>query len=209
MDFLFGYKHADLNDSLTVRNSTPPGTEFDNFTIPTGFGTIVQDSFAAHNQFNGGTVGLRTRLGAMGPLMLWSDAKLSMGDNSEWTTINGTTTLTGGGGARPLPGGVLALPSNSTTTTRHIFTVIPEVNLMLSCQLAQNIRIFGGYNLFFWSNVARASDQVTSLIDPTQVPTNALYTGHVGSAAAAVAAHDEFLRARLQRGPGSWVLSVF
>lgn len=184
MDFLFGYKHADLNDSFDIRNSTPPGTSFNGITIPPGFGTLVQDDFAGHNQFNGGTIGLRTIIGS-GRLSLWTDAKLSMGDSVQWTTIGGSTTLTGGGGALTLPGGLLALPSNSVVTTRNMFTVIPEVNIALSCQVTPNLRIFGGYNVFYWSNVVRASDQISTIIDPTQLPTAPAGTyipGHVGTA---------------------------
>jgi hypothetical protein len=183
LDFMFGYKHADYNDSFVMQNSTPPGTLFDGTVLPPGFQTQVVDSFAAHNQFNGGTLGLRSRLG-WGRLMFWSDAKLSLGSTNEWISTNGSTTL----GARVLPGGLLALPSNMGVTTRHEFSVIPELNLMVSCQITPNIRVFGGYNIFYWSSIVRSSDQISTIIDTTQLPTGpnagagAFIPGHVGSA---------------------------
>ena len=42
---------------------------------------------------------------------------------------------------------LLALPTNIGLRTRSEFTVIPELNTALSCQLGRNIRVFAGYNV--------------------------------------------------------------
>jgi hypothetical protein len=54
--------------------------------------------------------------------------------------------------------GLLALPSNIGVASVREFSIIPETNVALSYQLGSHVRIFGGYNVLSWNNVARPSD---------------------------------------------------
>jgi hypothetical protein len=50
-------------------------------------------------------------------------------------------------------------------------------------QITKNLRIYGGYNLLYWSTLIRPGEQVSSLVDPRQVPTDQAYMQHfVGTA---------------------------
>jgi hypothetical protein len=174
IDFLFGYKYAELRESLNIAESyTIPGSQFNNLAggVPAGFTTGIIDNFAAGNRFNGGTVGLRSRFN-YSAFTLITDARVALGNNRELYNATGTSSLSGGGSSLSLPGGLLALNSNSGTTSRNTFTAIPELNLTLSCQLTGNIRVFAGYNILYWSNVIRAGDQLSINLDPRQIPTD-------------------------------------
>jgi hypothetical protein len=56
------------------------------------------------------------------------------------------------------------------------FSLIPEVNLAVSYQLTQHIRLYGGYNFLYWTNVIRPGDHITNAIDSRQVPTDQNFT---------------------------------
>jgi hypothetical protein len=180
-DGMFGYRYARLNESFRVDSgyqATVP-TTFNGQVIPGGFAVSLVDEFAAQNEFNGGTIGIRNRLN-YSRLTLMTDAKISLGVVHEALNVGGSTTL---GGGTTVPGGILALPSNSGLTTRQEFCVIPEVNVTLSLQLTPNIRVFGGYNLLWWSNVIRPADQISTAVDFRQVPIDRNFVpGFVGSA---------------------------
>jgi hypothetical protein len=174
LDVLFGYKHAELNETLNIgENYLIPGSAFNNLPggTPAGFITSITDNFAAGNRFNGGTFGFRNRLN-YSALSLITDARLSLGTTHQVMNITGISTLTGAGSSQSLPGGLLALNSNGGQNTHNSFTAMPELNVTLSCQLTTNLRIFGGYNLLYWGSVVRPGDQLDMRIDPRQVPTD-------------------------------------
>lgn len=173
IDVISGYKHADLRESLSIANTfaSAGGLPFNGTTVPAGFSTGVVDQFSTLNQFDGGTLGFRTRI-VNGSWMLMADTKLSFGNTRAASTLNGYSTLFGSGGSVTVPGGILVGASNSGTLVRNRFAVIPEANLNLSYQLTNNLRVFGGYSVLYWSNVARAGGQVHTSIDPRQVPTD-------------------------------------
>jgi len=174
IDFLFGYKYAELRESLNIAEAySIPGSNFNNIVggVPAGFVTSIVDNFAADNRFNGGTVGFRNRLN-YAALSLITDARVALGYNHERYNVTGTSTLGGLGSGLTLPGGLLALNSNAGATGRNVFTAIPELNVTLTCQLHANVRVFAGYNIHYWTNVLRAGDQLSTNIDPRQVPTD-------------------------------------
>jgi hypothetical protein len=110
-------------------------------------------------------------------MTLFIDGKIAAGAVHENLGINGnTTTTTAAGVAQSLPGGLLALPSNIGNYGQTRFAFVPEGNLSLSYQLHPHIRIFGGYNVLYVSNVTRPGDAITNAVDSRQVP---LVTGGV------------------------------
>jgi Putative beta barrel porin-7 (BBP7) len=165
LDFLFGFKHAEFNETLNIgENYLIPGANFNNIPggTPNGFITSVLDNFAAGN---------RNRLN-YSALSLITDARLSLGSTQEVMSVTGISTLTGAGASQSLPGGILALNSNGGLNTHNTFTALPELSVTLSCQLTNNVRIFAGYNLLYWPTVVRPADQLDMRIDPRQVPTD-------------------------------------
>ena len=184
IDFMFGYKHAELRETIDINSTfaSNVGQFFNGQVAPAGFSTVVVDEFATRNRFDGGTIATRWRL-TYSRLTVLSDLKLSLGNTVEEVHISGSSLLAGQGGGIRSPGGILAIPSNAGVTSRNDFTVIPEVNLTLSCQLTKNVRVYGGYNLLYWSSVGRAGRQISTAIDPRQVPTDqAFIPGFVGTA---------------------------
>ena len=100
--------------------------------------------------------------------------------------IDGYSTMfqpVAGRAATTLKGGLLALPSNIGSTSVSDFSIIPEVNATLSYQLHSHVRVFGGYNVMYWSSVARAGSHISSVVDSRQIPTDANFNPTFGGIA--------------------------
>jgi hypothetical protein len=133
---------------------------------------VTSDTFRTRNQFYGGQVGVRTEF-FLGRFSLGLQAKLALGATSEVLDVGGTTTnITGTGPATTVGGGQFALASNSGHFTRSVFAIVPEGEVRLCCQVSPTISIFAGYDLLYWSRVARPGDQLDTRIDVRQVPSN-------------------------------------
>jgi hypothetical protein len=187
VDLLLGYRHADLYESLDINSRSGGFTGrviFGGVQQPAGFSTFVHDNFRTRNAFDGGQGGFRTVI-TFDRLSFFADAKLALGNTYHTLTIDGTTTLNQGPNDRPtttLPGGLLALPSNTGFESRSQFSVISEGTFSVSYQLTPHVRVFGGYDIFYWSSVARPGDHLSGVIDARQVPTATIFNGSVGAA---------------------------
>ncbi len=118
-----------------------------------------------------------TRLGSFA---LSVEARVSLGDTQQVTTILGSTSQTAvAGGTQTLPGGWLALPSNSGTFHHDAFTVVPEASVNVRYDVRPRLRLGVGYDFLFWSSVLRPGAQMLpeasagALVPPPfgQVPT--------------------------------------
>jgi Putative beta barrel porin-7 (BBP7) len=180
LDAVLGYKHAELRESFNIQSTFASlvGQNFNGMVVPAGFSTRVIDDFAALNRFDGATLGLRNRL-TVGPVMLMTDAKLALGNVHQVVNRTGTSTLIGQGGSLTVPGGILALASNGGPVSRNDFAIIPELNVNVGYQLTGNLRVFAGYNLMYWSSVARAANQIDTFIDSRQAPTDVQFNRSV------------------------------
>lgn len=157
--FLAGFRYANLDERLTIRNTAT--------TTPGGAVTAMQDRFETENRFYGGQIGGRLTMYSG----VWSfglSAKLAVGQTRQTVDVTGVTRQSIQPNA--LPGGFFALPSNIRRETNSEFTVLPELNLRLGVQLTAGIRAFIGYDALYWSNVARPGDQVDRVTNPTQSP---------------------------------------
>ena len=178
IDLLLGYRHTDLYEAFEIQNTLvgiKGNVNFAGKTFPTGFSTSVIDSFKARNAFDGGQFGFRTTLGLVERVALISDLKFAMGLTNQTLTIGGSSTVNAAVANRPsgtLDGGILALASNSGQRSHSEFSIIPEANLGLSCQLNSWCRIFGGYNILYWSSVIRPGDHINNVVDSRQIPTD-------------------------------------
>ena len=62
-------------------------------------------------------------------------------------------------------GGVLTQTSNIGRYYRNPFAVVPEVTISLGVQFAPWLRGTIGYNILYWSNVARPGNQIDLVVD--------------------------------------------
>jgi Putative beta barrel porin-7 (BBP7) len=160
---LAGFRYLDL------REDTDISTEITDFAAGITFGGVrdapgdkllILDAFQTHNHFYGGQMGLRSET-QVGALVLAADARLSLGDTRQDIGIQGSTTrIAVAGGTETLPGGWLALPSNSGSFQHDRFTVVPEVNLNIAYDMRTWLRLSLGYDFLYWSSVVRPGDQI-------------------------------------------------
>jgi len=65
------------------------------------------------------------------------------------------------------PGGILALPSNSGTTTNEQFAIVSEEGLSLSYRVVYNLQLTAGYSYLYWSHVVHSGGQVNRNVNVT------------------------------------------
>jgi len=182
IDALIGYRYAELRESMQLSNTATPTAA--NVAVPfdataggigPGNSTVVFDQFSTVNRFNGGQIGVRGGLSAW-RLNLTADAKLALGSTSYNLNTFGTSSLITATspfrGPTTVPGGVLALPSNSGSLTSNDFTIIPEFDFNLGFQIHRSVRLFAGYSIFYWNSVIRPANLIGNVIDSRQAPTD-------------------------------------
>jgi len=167
LEAIVGYRYLRLDERLEV---------FQNVDFLGGgviaAGTNIQtlDNFTVHNDLNAADLGVRAQLFGQ----RWSVDllfKMAVGRMHRVTNITGLTQTTPPGGETiTSPGGFLALESNSGQHNTNDWIVIPELGANFGWNITNNIRLCLGYDVFFWSNVARASDQVSLMINPNLFP---------------------------------------
>jgi hypothetical protein len=163
LDFLIGYRYLNLNDTLLIREDlqtlNPAGTTF-----------VVQDRFRTENHFHGVNLGVAWER-RFGNMFIGTRATVGLGNTHTIVDIDGSTTRTQGGVTDTAVGGLLAQPSNIGRYELNKFAVVPEVGVRLGVQLTNSIRIYGGYNFLYWSNVIRTGDVVDLRVNSSQIPT--------------------------------------
>jgi hypothetical protein len=193
-----GFRYLDLEEELTVDSTAtvlPLGTAaFLGQRLGPGNTVSVNDRFQTRNQFFGGTIGLRSEF-CCNRFFLNLQGKLSIGNNHEVVIIEGASSLaTPAGGTATVPGGLLAVGSNSRVNSRDEFTLIPELTVKVGAYLCRNVNLFVGYNYMYWSDVARPGNQPSLIINPSQVPTNLAFGTNIGGpkAPAAIINRSDF-----------------
>jgi hypothetical protein len=176
LSVLLGYKYANLTDAININSTTMalPGVLLPFGGDPAGFGngnTIsAADSFRARNQFNGANLGLRGALSAW-RITLATDLKLALGNTNQSLTTSGYSSInTAGSSQVTLPGGVLNTASMNGSQSQNRFSIIPELNVNARFRICDNIHVFAGYNLMYWSNVIRAGDHISRSVNSAEVP---------------------------------------
>jgi hypothetical protein len=164
---LVGYRYLHSSDDLGISTSS---TVIDPAS-PIPLGTIigVTDSFKTSSNFNGVDLGLIGEF-TQGPWMLEWRAKVALGANINNGEISGATTVNIGGVVSTLPGGLLALSSNSGNFSETRFAVVPELTLKAGYRFAPGWQIIGGYNLLYWTGVQRAGNSIDTTINPNLIP---------------------------------------
>lgn len=170
IDWLVGYRAAELNDRVGIHESTlslagiSEGTTIDLF-----------DEFDTRSTFHGGEMGLVLHW-LDHPCWSWElGAKVALGGTSFRGNVAGQRTATDNtGNVSTAQGGLLALGTNSGTFRWDEFGAMSEAGVVVRRKLACGLTASFGYTLIHWSNVARAAEQIDTTINPTQIPPDTL-----------------------------------
>jgi hypothetical protein len=168
VDLLWGYRYFNLTDEVTIAEDLTslgsPGR------VPPGFRFQIADRFRTENNFHGGVIGVAAER-RFSPLFVGLRASVALGANQQITDIAGSTVITPPGGVpQTLPGGLLALPSNTGHYERTVFAVLPQIGVRAGVQLTDCVRVYAGYDFLYLSNVLRAGDQIDLRVNPTLLP---------------------------------------
>jgi hypothetical protein len=158
IDVTGGFRTLDLAESFTLANDTTD--------VLTGASTLLADRFATRNQFYGAQAGLRVN-STWGRLTAGAAFELAMGGTHQSVDVTGSTVAPG---TPTFPGGFFAEPTNIGHHDHGSFTVIPHVSATLGVQITSYLRALVGYDLLYWNDVARASNQIDRSLNLSQNP---------------------------------------
>ena len=152
VEFLSGYSHLNLDDSLEISSVTFNTSSADSFEF--------HDYFDTKNQFNGGQLGFEMSL-TEGRWTFRSLTKVHLGNMNQQVSIVGRHVSPSDTGS----GGLLAL-GNQGNYERDKFAFIPEANMKLEYSVRKNMSLSIGYSFLYFDNVALAGAQVDRIINP-------------------------------------------
>lgn len=136
----------------------------------TGVQNILVDSFKADNAFLGGEIGLQLERQTRNTFVRGSLA-LALGMTRQELEVYGNTTrITAQGATTQFPGGLLAQRTNSGSFSQNRFSVMPQAELKVGYKTRWGWEITAGYNLFYWSKVLRATEQIDTNLNPNLLP---------------------------------------
>lgn len=161
--FLVGGRYLDLTDRVRITNAL-------RLVADPSAVAIGADQFSTHNQFAGPQVGTTFGL-ARGRWSFEMTNKLAAGVTHQLRNIEGSPLL-GASIESPLlvPGPLLALPSNIGRETASRVTLIPEIGVKTNLALTSWCSLSLGYSLLYWNKVLCPGDQMSPLVNITQVP---------------------------------------
>ena len=171
LDVIAGFRYLNLEEALSISESIVGDANATSSVIRNKNVTVV-DQFGTRNEFYGGQIGLIYERPLSGRWGLNVRGSLAAGDTHEVVDIAGSQTVVDRttGAVTQFKGGLFTAPTNIGHFSRDRFSVIPELGLTLTYQLNEHWRLFGGYNLLYWSNVVRPGRQIDRTIDITNVP---------------------------------------
>ncbi|WP_187436960.1 BBP7 family outer membrane beta-barrel protein [Bradyrhizobium rifense] len=157
---LIGYRYLRSSDTLWITDTASSIV----------FGTLTpSDNFKAASNFHGLDLGL-TGDWRNGPWSLEWRGKVALGANLNTADVSGSTISTIAAVTTTVPGGFLALASNSGHFSQTKFTVVPELSLKAGYQIAPAWSLTVGYDVLYWTGVQRAGGLIDTTINPSLVP---------------------------------------
>jgi hypothetical protein len=183
IDWIVGLRHLNLKEELQiVERSTlidPTGRSvlfFGSEALSAlGDAIVAIDRFGTQNQFYGGQIGARAS-GNWGRLGGSITGQLALGGTAEQIRIQGqSTALSATGGATTLPGGLLAVASNSGLFYTGRFALLPELRLDLNYAITDHLRASLGYDVLYLSDVVRPGDQINLRVSEAEIPTSGTF----------------------------------
>jgi hypothetical protein len=190
--FLTGWRYWDLDESLTVYQSTAPlgasSIPFLGEQFGVGSGLAITDRIRTRNQFYGGQLGVQSEYRYQ-MLILGLGTTLGVGPVHQVIEVNGQTSLTASRN-ETVPGGFLAVgpvPNGTAAPTvaygnigRYVtnrMAVLADVKASLGLQLSERWRAFVGYDFLYLTDVVRPGNQFSLSVDPRLVPASTSYGG--------------------------------
>ena len=172
LDLLAGFRYLNLRDSVTITENL---TALPGSSVPAGTQFLIRDRFRTNNDFYGGVLGLNYER-RFGHYFLGVRPSVALGVTHTTVTIDGSTTIIPPGGQPQVyPGGLLTQNSNIGSYNYNSFSVVPEIGVRAGVQVTDHLRAFVSYNFIYWSNVARAGDQIDLRVNTNQIaPAQAL-----------------------------------
>ncbi|MFL5240800.1 MAG: BBP7 family outer membrane beta-barrel protein [Gemmataceae bacterium] len=170
LDLLSGFRYFEVDEGLGITENLLVDA-----TFPAGAGNtiVVSDLFGTKNRLYAMQFGLRGEK-RWDDFFVQGQAKLAVGSNHETVIVAGTTALTPPGGAANVQtGGLLALPTNIGRFHHDQFAILPEFNIKVGYQVSEALRVYLGYDLLYLSDLARPSEQIDQVVNPSQLPTSA------------------------------------
>jgi hypothetical protein len=158
-----GFRYLDLKENLTIN------TFINDFIFEVQ--QDIQDSFATHSRFYGGQLGFKTSANPWRNLTVDFTGKLALGSNYNVFHIAGRDTLSGFGFGDPFTfntEGIYTQTSNVGLHAFHDFSIVPAFQLKLAYDFFPWLRGTAAYDFLFWSRVARAAEQVDTVVDIRQ-----------------------------------------
>jgi hypothetical protein len=167
VDMLIGFRSLSFNEDLRITESLLQ-------TNGSGASNQLTDLFQTQNRFWGGQVGWTGRY-RYGGWTLDGFCKVALGTTQEEVNILGSQVSFNQNGGTPTARnfGLLAGPTNSGMHTRDTFSVVPELGFSLGYNVTDHVRCFAGYNFLYWSDVARAGEQIDRSVNQNNVSVGA------------------------------------
>ncbi|MFK7734634.1 MAG: BBP7 family outer membrane beta-barrel protein [Pirellulaceae bacterium] len=156
LEWLWGYQHASVEESLSVFSNT---TVTGNVPALTGTNIAVSDRFETENDFHGMSYGLmNTR--TFGCLRMETMFRLGAGNLRRKVSIAGSTTTSSGGASVTSDQGLLARATNAQPYVDDTFIVLPELGINLGYRIRPGFDFTLGYNYMVIPKVAQAAQQI-------------------------------------------------
>lgn len=156
LDFIGGYSHFQIDDSLRISSTT--------VTNATARTRTYNDFFDTENRFHGGQLGFEMVMNR-GRWMARSLTKVHLGNMEQTVRIAGSATdQTPPAAAASTSGGLFTL-ENQGTATNDVFAFAPEANFKLAYRFRRNVLLSVGYSFIYWDNVALTGDVVNRIVD--------------------------------------------
>ncbi len=161
LDAIGGYRFARLIDNVNEQS--------DSFVFATGttysdYAFNYTNDYRTVNSFNGGELGLNA-VYTFGRWSLDIVGKAALGNTHEYISIyNQQTEEVSNARTLPTPP-YTANSSPLQTFSQNRFAAIPELVVTGGYQVTEHFKVTVGYDLFYWSAVARAGNQIA--VEPT------------------------------------------
>jgi hypothetical protein len=166
LDLLAGVRYLYLDERLTINEQSRGLAGAGAFA---GIERALNDDFHTKNRFYGGQVGAIFEH-VEGRWTFDLKAKVAVGVTRQQADVNGAITPLSGGGTPDLPGGLLALNSNIGTYNRQKLSVVPEIGFNVGYDVTNNLRVYAGYSVLYWTGVSRPGQQIDRVLDVNRIP---------------------------------------
>jgi hypothetical protein len=158
-----GIRYLELTESLALRTSATD--------LVFGTQTDGVDVFGTSSRFYGGQVGGRVTA-SHGPWFAGLTARVAVGATRSSADVAGQTVQV----ASPptpsgtFPGGIFAQPTNLGRRSATDLAAVPELNLRIGWEAWGCLRVYVGYDMLYWTRVARPGDQIDRSLNLSQSP---------------------------------------